>query len=162
MYRIVTIALLALLCCFHYASAQEPPDLSGTWKLNLDKSDYGDLSGPSSRTEVIEQHDGTITESIVSEFRNKPQQYKLVYSTDGSKSVLPADAGVRIGFVALKSISASWKGSALVVTQILNYQDSDLMAKNTYTLSSDGRTLTIAISLFGGPTAATYVFDRVS
>jgi hypothetical protein len=161
MYRTMTVILLVVLCFCNCTRGQNTPDLSGTWKLNLEKSDYGDLSGPSSRTETIEQHDRTISELVVSEFRNKPQQYKLVYSADGKKTVLPADAGIKIGFVALKSISATWKGSALVVTQVLNYQDSDLMAKDTYTLSSDGNTLTVAVSLFGGDTAATYVFDRV-
>lgn len=161
MPRTVTIALLAMLCFCNCMEAQDKPDLSGTWKLNLAKSDYGDTPGPSSRTDTIEQRGESISESVESEYRNKPQRYTLEFSTDGKKRVLPPGAGVNVGSTTLKSIFASWQGPSLVVTEILNFQGLDLPAKNTYTLSGDGSTLTIAVSLGGGDTAFQYVFDRV-
>ena len=161
MPRTITIALLAVLCFCNCMEAQDRPDLSGTWKLNLAKSDYGDTPGPSSRTDTIEQRGESISEGVVSVYRNKPQSYTLAFSTDGQKTILPSGVRVNIGSTTLKSISASWQGSSLVVTEILNFQDSVLPAKNTYTLSGDGSTLTIAVSLGGGDTAFQYVFDRV-
>lgn len=160
MYRIAAATFAALLC-FSSASvqAQDHPDLTGTWKLNLEKSNYGDMPGPSDRTDTIEQRGGEITESVVSKTRNRVQHYTMVFSTDGRKTMLPP--GVDMGLVDLKSISAIWQGPSLVATQVMDFQGEALSAKNIYTLSDDGRTLTIAASLNGGGVAARYVFDRV-
>jgi hypothetical protein len=161
MPRTITIVFIAVLCFCNCMEAQDKPDLSGTWKLNLAKSDYGDTPGPSRRTDTIEQRGETISESVVSEYRNKPQRYTLAFSTDGKKKIFSSDARVNVGSTTLRSISASWQGRSLVVTEILNFQDFDLPAENTYTLSGDGSTLTIAVSLGGGDTAFQFVFDRV-
>jgi hypothetical protein len=140
--------------------AQQPPSLTGTWNLNLAKSDYGDLQGPETRTDVIEQHDGQISETVKAEGRHRKQQYTLTFATDGQATTLPP--GIRMGSVAILSVSARWRGAALIVTQHLKFQGAPLVATNTYTLSDDRNALTIAFSLDGGSrTDATFVFDRV-
>ena len=40
--------------------AQSKPNFSGTWKLNLAKSDFGPLPAPDSRTDVIDHNDPTM------------------------------------------------------------------------------------------------------
>jgi hypothetical protein len=140
--------------------AQQHPNLSGTWKLNLATSDYGDLQGPDTRTDVIEQHDGRISESVAAEGRHRRQQYTLDFATDGTQTTLPP--GIKMGSVTILSVSARWQGASLVVTQNLRFQGATLVATNTYALSADGHTLTIALALGGdSKTAATFVFDRV-
>jgi hypothetical protein len=139
--------------------AQEHPNLSGTWKLNLATSDYGDLQGPDKRTDVIEQHDGRISESVTAEGRHRRQQYTLDFATDGTQTTLPP--GIKMGPVTILSVSARWQGSSLVVTQNLRFQGSTLVATNTYALSADGHTLNIALTLGAErQTAATFAFDR--
>ena len=53
----------ASLVCFaavaFAASLAAKPNFSGTWTLNVSKSDFGMLPGPTSRTDVIE-HDRRI------------------------------------------------------------------------------------------------------
>jgi hypothetical protein len=140
--------------------AQEHPNLAGTWKLNLATSDYGDLQGPDTRTDVIELHDGRISENVTAEGRHRRQQYTLDFATDGTQTTLPL--GIKMGPVTILSVSARWQGSSLVVTQNLRFQGATLVATNTYSLSADGHTLTIALA-FGGDSnaAATFAFDRV-
>jgi hypothetical protein len=139
--------------------AQEHPNLSGTWKLNLATSDYGDLQGPDTRTDVIEQHGGRISESVTAEGRHRRQQYTLDFAIDGNQTTLPP--GIKMGPVTILSVSARWQGSSLVVTQNLRFQGATLVATNTYSLSADGHTLTIALA-FGGDSkaAAKFAFDR--
>lgn len=140
--------------------AQEHPNLAGTWKLNLATSDYGDLQGADTRTDVIEQHDGRIIETVTAEGRHRRQQYTLDFSTDGTQTTLPP--GIKMGPVTILSVSARWQGASLVVTQNLRFQGATLVATNTYTLSADRHTLTIALALGGdSETAATFSFDRV-
>ena len=58
MYKRILFACALLFAVASTLRAQQQPDFSGTWKLNLVKSDYGDMQGPETRTDVIEQHDG--------------------------------------------------------------------------------------------------------
>src|SRR5260370_26152508 len=81
--------------------AQGHPDFSGTWKLNLDKSDYGDLQGPETRIDVIEQHDGHVSERVTAEGRHRKQQYTLQFATDGSETALPPET--KMGSVTILS-----------------------------------------------------------
>jgi hypothetical protein len=160
MYRRILFAAALMFIVAPNLRAQERPDFSGTWKLNLAKSDYGDLQGPESRTDIIEQHDGRISESVTAEGRHRRQQYTLSFATDGSETALPPDT--RMGVVTILTVSARWRETALAVTQNLKFQGAVLVATNMYLLSDDGNTLTMILSLNGGSrTDATFVFDRV-
>ena len=140
--------------------SQQTQDLSGTWKLDLAQSDYGDLQGPNSRTDTIKQRDGEINETVVAVQRHKQQSYVLHFSTDGRKTVLPAGAEIHIPPVTVQSISASWQGKTLVVMEELKYEDADLPARTLYVLSADRNELTMKLFLGGEGLAATLVFDR--
>jgi len=160
MYRKILFAIALMFIVAPTVRAQERPDFSGIWKLNLAKSDYGDLQGPESRTDIIEQHDGRISESVTAEGRHRKQQYTLSLATDGSETALPPDT--RTGVVTILTVSARWRENALAVTQHLKFQGAALIAIYTYLLSDDDNTLTMRLSLNGGSrTDATFVFDRV-
>lgn len=160
MYRNTVIAWFVVMLLGTSAWGQDRPDLSGTWQLNVAKSEYGDMQGPSSRTDVIEQHANEIRESVLAEGRHKTQQYTLTFSTDGKKTEFPVGAEVHMGSVTLQSISATWQDKSLIVLEKVRFQDSDLVVKNKYTLSPDGKLLTIATSL-NGEVLETFAFDRL-
>lgn len=156
----ILLLIFLLLAVAPAVRAQDHTGLSGTWKLNLDKSDYGDLQGPETRIDVIEQHGGTVSEQVTSEGRHRKQQYTLLFATDGSETVLPPET--KMGTVTIVSVSAKWQREVLLVTQKLRFQSAPLVAINAYKLSGDGKTLTIALSLGGeSAPAATFVFDRI-
>lgn len=155
----ILLILFLLLVVAPTTRAQGHPDLSGTWKLNLDKSDYGDLQGPETRIDVIEQHENHVSDRVTTEGRHRKQQYTLLFTTDGSETTLPPET--KMGSVTILSVSAKWQGETLVVTQKLRFQGAPLVATNAYQLSDDGKTLTIALALGGGSVpAATFAFDR--
>jgi hypothetical protein len=157
--RAIAVCIAALLVSTS-AWGQQPPNLSGVWKLDVDHSDYGDLQGPSSRTDIIEQHDGEITETVTAIYKHEPQSYVLRFSTDGRKTVFPAGAEIHIPPVRLFGIASIWKDNTLVVTEWIQVDDYDIPARYLYDLSPDGSRLTMTLFLSGAKPAATLVFDR--
>jgi hypothetical protein len=155
----ILLILFLLLAVAPITRAQGHPDFSGTWKLNLDKSDYGDLQGPETRIDVIEQHEDRVSDRVTTEGRHREQQYTLLFTTDGNETTLPPET--KMGSVMILSVSARWQGETLVVTQKLRFQGAPLVATNLYKMSGDGKTLTIALALGDGSVpAATFVFDK--
>jgi hypothetical protein len=139
---------------------QQKPDFSGTWKLNVDQSDYGDLQGPNSRTDTIVQHEDEITETVVAVQRHKDQTYVLRFSTNGHKTVLPPGEVVHIPPVTLEGISASWQRNTLVVIEWLKLDDIELPARYVYRLSADRSKLSMTLFLGEAKPAATFIFER--
>ena len=77
---LIALPLVSLL-------AQQKPDYSGTWKLNVAKSDFGPLPGPDSRTDVITHKEPSISNSVTAETAQGKQQYTVNYTTDGKEAV---------------------------------------------------------------------------
>ena len=141
---------------------QKPANFSGDWKLDVDHSDYGDLQGPSSRTDIIEQHGGEITETVSAIYKHQNQSYVLHFSTDGRKTVFPAGAEIHIPPVRLFGIAAVWKDNTLVVTEWIHVDDYDIPARYLYDLSPDRSRLTMTLFLGEAKPAATFVFSRAA
>jgi hypothetical protein len=157
--RAIVVCIAALLVSAT-AWGQQPPDFSGVWKLDVAHSDYGDLQGPSSRTDIIEQRDGEITETVAAMYKHHNQSYVLHFSTDGRKTVFPAGAEIHIPPVRLFGVAAVWKDDALVVTEWIHVDDYDIPARYLYELSPDRRRLTMTLFLGEAKPAATFVFSR--
>jgi hypothetical protein len=159
--RIIVAYIVALLVSLS-AWGQQPPNFSGVWKLDVDHSDYGDLQGPSSRTDIIEQRDGEITETVAEIYKHQNQSYVLHFSTDGRKTVFPAGAEIHISPVRLFGIAAVWKDDTLVVTEWIHFDDYDIPARYLCDLSPDRSRLTMTLFLGVVKPAATFVFSRSS
>jgi hypothetical protein len=117
-------------------SAQQKPDFSGTWKLNVAKSDFGVLGGPESRTDVITHKDPSLSNSVTAEGAQGKQEYTINYTTDGKEAVN------KIGPREIKS-TLKWSGSSLVISSKFVYNDADVNGEATWNLSPDGKTLTV-------------------
>jgi hypothetical protein len=117
-------------------SAQIKPDYSGTWKLNVAKSDFGILGGPTSRTDVITHKDPSLLISATAEGAQGKQEAKINYTTDGKEAMN------KIGDREIKS-TLKWAGSSLVINSKFIYNDADVVGEDNWTLSADGKTLTI-------------------
>jgi hypothetical protein len=160
MFGRILLAVALLFPLGSIAQAQEHPDLSGTWTLNLAASDYGDLQGPDTRVDVIEQRDGHVSDHVTVEGRRRKQQYTLLFSTNGAETELPP--GTKTGITTILKVSGRWQGNALVVTQKLQSQGNNLVLTNTYTLSSDGKMLTITVARASDSRVlGVFAFDRV-
>lgn len=116
--------------------AQQKTDYSGTWKLNISKSDFGPLPGPDSRTDVISFKDSTISNHVTSEGQQGKLDYTATYSTDGKETTNT------VGQFVSKS-TTKWDGNNLVVNTKLKFNDTDVDIVATWVLAADGKTLTV-------------------
>jgi len=137
------------------AFAQQKPDFSGTWKLNVAKSDFGALPGPESRTDVITHKDPALSNSVTVTNAQGKQEYTLNYTTDG-KEVLN-----KIGERELRS-TLKWSGTDLAVTVKTAYNGMDVSAAGTWALAADGKTLTISVHYASamGETDQKLIFEK--
>jgi hypothetical protein len=116
--------------------AQPKTDFSGTWKLNVAKSDFGMLGGPTSRTDVITHKEPSLSDSVTAEGPQGKMQYSTSYTTDGKEAVN------QVGEREVKS-TLKWVGSDLVFSSKLTYNDMPVTGGATWALSPDGKTLTV-------------------
>jgi hypothetical protein len=163
MIRKAMLGLLAIGLVALPGLAQSKPDFSGTWKLNVGKSDFGQVPGPDSETMVVMQNGANVKEDVAYEDEQGKQSYVLEYATDGTEKVYPADTAPHIGVVTLQKLKASWQGTSLIVTETLKYQeDGDVTGTNSHSLSADGKVLTMDFDLMTpvGPMTRKFVFDK--
>jgi len=129
---------LALVASGATASAQSAaiPNLSGTWVLQVDKSDFAGMQAPSARTDVVDHQEPRITIKRTVTANGTENSSNLVYGIDGKpyKNM--------VGPSELTS-TLHWEGSTLVsVTTAPNPQGGDITITDRYELSQDGKTLT--------------------
>lgn len=131
------------------------PNFSGTWKLNVQKSDFGPLPGPESETDVIDHNDPKIKMAVVRKGDQGEQKYDLDLTIDGQEETH------KLGDQDIKT-TANWDGSALMVLTKLTFQDNDVLIKSAYTLSPDGKTVNVAAHLSSamGEADQKLVFDK--
>ena len=134
--RISSLTLLTV--ALGLVQAQAKSDFSGTWKLNVTKSDFGPMPPPETGVQKITHQDPTIKANIST--TGGPQgdmTYDINYSTDGKESVN------KVGDNEFKS-TANWEGDELVINTKGSFGGNDFTSKDRWTLSADGKTLTIA------------------
>ena len=155
MYRGLIIASIAVVAFAATLGAQSKPNFSGTWKLNLAKSDFGVLPPSSGRTDIIDHRDPNLKDSISDAAAQGQQDYTLAMTTDGKEATNTP------GGLEMKSI-ATWEASNLVVNTKLQFQGSDVSIKTTWTLSDDGKTLTQSAHLESpmGETDQKLIFEK--
>ncbi|MDQ6758515.1 MAG: hypothetical protein M3Z32_01460, partial [Acidobacteriota bacterium] len=126
-----SIALLAATA----GLAQAKPDFSGTWKLNVDKSDFGPLPPPTSRVDVIQHAEPSLTDSVTADTPQGKQNFTSTYTTDGK------EVTNKNGPREIKS-TMTWEAFNLVVNSKLSFNDNEVTIKSVWSLSADGKTLT--------------------
>ncbi|MGA2598164.1 MAG: hypothetical protein ABSH09_14365 [Bryobacteraceae bacterium] len=132
-------------------------NFSGTWKLNVAKSDFGMVPPTDSRTDVIEQSGGHLKDTVAQNGQQGAMNYAMDVKTDGT------EVAAKFGPRDVK-ISAAWAGPALAVTTKLDFDGNDVLIKSNWTLSADGNTWTQTSHITSpmGETDTTLVFDKQS
>jgi hypothetical protein len=146
----ILIATLLPLTAF-----AQKPDFSGNWKLNVEKSDFGPLPPPDSSMEVITQTADQIKESITEKGGMFDGQREEVFALDGSESVN------KVGGQDLKS-TIKFDGATMLFSGKTTYQEADVTVEAKWTLSPDGKTLTVATHYSSslGEADTTRVFEK--
>jgi hypothetical protein len=109
------------------------PNLSGSWMLNLAKSQYGQFPAPEVMTRTIRHQDPALSMSTFQKGAQGEVTSELKYTTDGKPVVNGENKG-----------TARWDRDKLVIETSRDYQGVKLTQREEWTLSADGKTLTIA------------------
>jgi len=115
----------------------EPPNFSGVWELNLEKSR---LKGAVPRRITVQiDHDATTIRQIVLvvSASGQEQTHSFTFSTTGVAA--PVTFGNNVG-----ETSARWKESTLIVESRVPVGGRELHFRDHWSLSSDGGVLTMA------------------
>lgn len=144
----LTGSLALTLLALTPLAAQKVPDLSGTWVMALDKSDFGPMPAPQTRTDVIVHQEPSITDKRTIVLGNGETTSTLVYAVDGKPHVN------HIGDLEATSI-LKWDGPVLVMESTLKSPQGEATVVDRFTLSADGKTLTQARTLNIGGQQAT-------
>jgi hypothetical protein len=159
MYRSALVTTLGVFALAASLAAQSKPNFSGTWKMNVEKSDFGPLPPSNSRTDIIEHNDPTLKVSVSDDGAQGKQEYVLNMTTDGKEVTNNVGGGMEV------KNTATWEGAGLVVGTKLKFQDTDVTVRSVWTLSADGKTLTQTAHLVAGAlgeTDQTFVFEKAS
>jgi hypothetical protein len=131
--------------------------LNGTWKLNQSKSNFGQFPGPKEETDVITVQGSDFKQQVSSVGQNGAQSYTRACTMDGKETTLaPDDPRAHLGAITLSKIQCAWQGNSLVFIETANLRGSDLMDRLTFSVSDDGKTMTIDSHI----TSATMNGDR--
>jgi hypothetical protein len=145
MTRVLLFAALSML------PVSAAPNLSGSWILNVAKSQYGQFPAPEIMTRQIQYNDPALSLSTYQKGAQGEVTTDLKYTTDGKPVVNGANQG-----------SAHWDGDKLVIESSRDYQGTKLTQREEWTLSPDGKTLTIAthVKLPNGEFDVKQVFEK--
>jgi hypothetical protein len=142
--RLAVVLAFATLATIGVAQTapQAKPNFAGSWKLNLQKSDLGQMA-PDSETYTVTQTPDQIKIAIASTGQF-PINYTFSARLDGTDTPIAADAFPADSPFRILTSKAVWQDNALIITQTTTFQDSKGVLTSTYTLSDDGKTLTRA------------------
>ena len=130
----LTLMTAVILClCASIAAAQNKPNFSGAWKLNLEKSKFGALEGVSNMEVKIDHADPSFSESITLTSGAGDRIFEGKYTTDGKESDVKLPVGAAMAI-------AKWEGDALIVEW---KNEGGFHLRRKYIISADGKTLTV-------------------
>ncbi len=142
--RNLTVAALLASAVLSPLAAQSKPDFSGSWKMNMEKSDpMGRMGGGGGGGGGMAMAPITITQSadkLVITSTRGDQVTTATYNLDGSESV---NAGMR-GETKSK---VSWDGASLVIASESSFNGPNgamtVTSKEVRSLSADGKVMTV-------------------
>jgi hypothetical protein len=127
-FAVVAALAMTLLA----AQSQAAPNLTGVWKLNLSKSEYGPVPQPEAMTRTINHNDPSLQVSTYQKGAQGEATTELKYTTDGKPAENKGSKG-----------SAKWDGDKLVVDSVRDMQGTELKFHEVWSLSGDGKIMTI-------------------
>jgi hypothetical protein len=157
--KILSAVCLMLLLPVSAKAQDAKPNFSGTWNLDVTKSDFAGAPAPDSIVHVIEHKDPNL--KITS--TQKSQQGELTntrtLTTDGKESV--NKMRTMAGEQDVKS-TTTWNGNKLANAFKLDIQGSAIDINETWELSDGGKVLSVArdINTPQGPFHQVYVFNK--
>lgn len=135
--------------------AEVKPDFSGTWILEIEKSEFGLLPAPTGRTVVIEHKEPNLKMAVHEKGKEGEPAFSPSYTTDG-KECMNTRNGDQI-----KS-RVTWDGRALLINSTGRFMGAPFQTIDRWSRSEDGTTLTMDRQASSplGETHQRQVFER--
>jgi hypothetical protein len=133
---LIFLALAALSC--ETIRAAEHPDLTGTWKLDASKSDFGPFPGPNSMTDRIEQQ---AAELVIN--RDRAGEPVVIH--------IPLDGSERSNDIQGNNMktTAHWDGGTLVIDYNGQQRGRPAKSEERWTAAPDGKSMKVVRQLSG-------------
>ena len=146
------LLVLTLSCALAFvAQAQSKPGISGTWKMNAEKSKF-ERGGPKAIMMKLDQQESTLRESLTITNDQGDKTVNLTYTLDGKES------SQQIEDRQMKA-TAKWEGESLVIEL---KSDEGFTFRRKLTVSGDGKmiTMTVQQSNSGGTATDTVILEK--
>lgn len=121
------------------AAVEPKPNFSGEWKMNAEKSDFGPLPAPKSRTDKIDHQEPNLKIVRTQASLQGESVSELNCTTDGRECA----SEIRGVSLTLK-VTVRWDGDALAFDSQGTFNESVVQIKEKWMLSQDGNTITIS------------------
>jgi hypothetical protein len=128
------IQILFLLSAALIAGAQSSTNVSGTWKMNAEKSKF-ERGGPSAITIKFDQQEKTLNETLTLTNERGEQTHNFTYTLDGKESAQKLESMEIM-------TTARWEGDSLNL-EFKNNEGFSFLRK--ISLSDDGKTMTMHV-----------------
>ena len=130
----------AVLLLVISSAAQGLPDFSGTWTLDVAKSDFGMMPAPDSVVMVIDHKEPTVKVTTTQKSQMGDASNDSTYTTDGKDNVnkMRSPAGDQ----DVKS-TTKWSGKTLTTARAIEAQGMSIGIDDSWELSADGKVLTV-------------------
>jgi hypothetical protein len=112
------------------------PNFTGTWKINIDKSDFGQIPAPEKMERTISHEDPSLKFKTVQSGPQGEVTTEMAYTTDGKPSTNKTPRGEVTG-------TARWEGDTLAIDTQREFQGMEIKLAERWNLSEDGKVLTI-------------------
>lgn len=151
----IAILVGAILVASAGAVSAQGTDFSGTWKLNVEQSNFGQMPAPSSLTQTVTHEGSTVKAAVKQTGDFGDMAFDFTFNTDGTESVNETNG------MQIKSI-VKWDGPALLLDSTMDMQGTPITMKDRWTLSADGKQFVIDRKVESpmGPGEARIVFDK--
>jgi len=157
MARCLFIAVFSCLLLGSVASlAADKPNFSGSWKLDVEKSDFGPMPKPERIDYVLTHKDPELTVKSTAMTQAGEISNEVKFLTDGTEFTNDLHGQQIKG-------TAKWEGATLVVTQKATMQGTEIVVVTRWTLADDGKSITqeVSISTPQGELKQKAVLDKV-
>jgi hypothetical protein len=139
---VTVMGTVAVAVALAQTASASKPDFSGSWKLNLVKSEFGQVPQPTSETNVVTQTGDDFSLAVTQANEMGTVNYLISFKAGGTETPVAKDAFPANADFKILSSKAEWQGNVLVLTQKATYQNGAVDVLARFMLSDDGKVLT--------------------
>ena len=140
MKNALATAVAILLLAVSTPAQNGTPNFTGTWTLDLAKSDFGPAPPPDSVVMTIDHKEPTVKSTTVQKSSQGDATNEATITTDGKENVNKLRAQ---GFDQDVKSTSKWSGKKLTTERVLEIQGMSIGMNDAWELSDDGKVLTI-------------------